>query len=219
MVRRYGRRFLLGIVALGLAGLAPTGWIYATKGPSYSVAEAPSRDVAIVFGASVLAPGAPSPYLEGRLHTALELYQAGKVKVILVSGDNATRYYDEPTTMRNWLIERGVPDADVVGDFAGFDTYDTCVRAKQIFGVTSATLVTQSYHVPRALATCAAVGVEAIGVGDTSVRSSQRASVWYWGMARELAAAWKMGVDLVSKRTPTLGNPEPGVREALACPR
>ncbi len=219
MIRRYGRRFLVVVVALGLVGLAPTGWIYATKGPSYSVTEAPSRDVAIVFGASVLAPGLPSPYLEGRLQTALELYQAGKVKVILVSGDNATKYYDEPTTMRNWLIEQGVPVADVVSDFAGFDTYDTCVRAKQIFGVTSATLVTQSYHLPRALATCFAVGVDAIGVGDESVKNSQRTSIWYWGVTREFAAAWKMGVDLLSRRSPTLGDPEPGVREALARPR
>ena len=86
--------------------------------------------------------------------------------MVLVSGDNMAPEYNEPDAMRGYLIDAGVPAEDVVADYAGFDTYDSCARAKRIFGVSELIMVTQSYHLPRAVATCRALGVDATGVGD-----------------------------------------------------
>ncbi|WP_245630459.1 SanA/YdcF family protein [Granulicoccus phenolivorans] len=217
--RRTGRRLavaaaaLLGISALVIGG--PTAFVQGTTADKqYTVASAPTRPVALVLGAEIYPSGRPSPFLEGRLQTALELYQAGKVRVILVSGDNSTQSYNEPDGMRNWLIRRGVPASKVVADYAGFDTYASCVRAKEIFGVNALTVVSQQYHVPRALATCRAVGIDAIGVGDTSVRPDSR--TWQWGEFREVGANIKMAIDVLTQRRPTLGPRETSVDEALA---
>lgn len=194
--------------------LAPTlGTMMGGVGRTYDVQTVPPRPVALVFGAAVQPDGIPSPYLQARLDIAADLYRSGKVKVILVSGDNGTQYYDEPTAMRAYLVRQGVPERKVVMDFAGFDTYDSCVRAKRIFGVDSLIAVTQSYHLPRVLTTCRLVGVDTIGVGDGS---QDRDRTWWYGNAREVAANWKMVVDVVGRRQPTLGTPETGVKDALS---
>ncbi len=101
----------------------------------------------------------------------------------------------------------------MVADYAGFDTYDSCVRAKQIFGVDRLTLVTQGYHIPRAVTTCRLVGVDAQGVGDYSVRTY--GSTWRSGQVRELFANFKMMWDVATRRTPILGSKETSVTEAL----
>ena len=111
--------------------------------------------MAIVLGASVWAPGEPSPWLKYRLETAAGLYQSGRVDAILVSGDNSRIDYDEPTAMRDYLVGLGIPSEAIALDYAGFDTYDTCVRAHKIFGVDEALLVSQDFHVSRAVAVCA----------------------------------------------------------------
>ena len=90
---------------------------------------------------------------------------------------NGTRFYNETDGMRDYLIEKGVPAAKVVGDYAGFDTYDSCVRARRIFGVSRAIVVTQTYHLPRALATCRAIGLDAWGVGDETVKTKDIAEI------------------------------------------
>ncbi len=123
------------------------------------------------------------------------------MKAILVSGDNGTRFYNETDGMRDYLIEKGVPAAKVVGDYAGFDTYDSCVRAKKVFGVSKAIVVSQTYHLPRALATCRAIGIEAWGVGDESVKTNQQ--MWSYGTFREFGANLKMVWDVLSQRQPT----------------
>ena len=119
--------------------------------------------VAIVFGAGIRADGRLSPMLADRMDTAIALYNAGKVRKLLVSGDNRFVDYDEPGRMYDYAVARGVPAADVVRDYAGRRTYDTCYRAKAIFGVERALLVTQRFHLPRAIFTCRNLGVDGIG--------------------------------------------------------
>lgn len=211
------RRAALGLAALLALGLAPTAVVHlmALGHQHDSVAEAPTRDVVLVLGAGVRPDGQPSAFLRGRLDVAADLVQAGKATVILVSGDNGEKYYNEPKAMKRYLVEqRGIPAKKVVEDFAGFDTYDSCVRAKQIFGVTSLTLVTQDYHLPRAVATCRMVGVDTEGVGDQTAKVISPRT-WRYGLVREWPAAWKTAFDVISRRTPTLGQPESGVRDAL----
>ena len=168
--------------------------------------------VAIVFGAG-LEDGRPSPYLVSRLQVALDLYEAGRVRVILVSGDNLRPPYNEPQAMEDWLISRGVPAERIVQDFAGEDTYTTCVRARQIFGIESAILISQTYHLPRAVTACRLVGVDVVGVGDDTVKPY--ADQWRSYVLREIPAIVKMVWDVVTKRVPILGPYETSVDDAL----
>jgi vancomycin permeability regulator SanA len=212
------RRIWTAIGALAvLAGLAiagPTGYsLAAADGRVGSVTGIPKKPVAIVFGAAVYASGEPLPYLKARLDLAYDLYAAKKVEAILVSGDNRRADYNEPDAMRAYLIDRGVPAAKIVADYAGFDTYDTCVRAHRIFGVTEAILTSQSYHLPRAIATCRATGVDAWGVGDTAVVSYT--GEWWQDSLREWPANIKMASDLITRPDPVLGQPESSLTEAL----
>ncbi len=207
---------LFTVLALVLsAGLVAKVYVDSTAGGHlYSdAASVPETPVALVLGAAVNADGSPSAFLKARLDLAHELYAAGKVTVILVSGDNGTSHYNEPDIMRTYLIAAGVPAKRIVADYAGFDTYDSCVRAKRIFGVDRLTVVTQSYHLMRAVATCRAVGVDAEGVGDDSV--SVYSQEWTLGQARELLANYKMAYDILTDRQPVLGARETSVDEAL----
>ncbi|MGW7361178.1 SanA/YdcF family protein [Streptomyces sp. NPDC054802] len=194
-------------------GLAPATWLHAVADSRVrTVADAPARDVAVVFGAG-LWEGRPSPYLAHRLDTAAELYRTGRAKVVLVTGDNSRVEYDEPDAMRTYLTERGVPDERIVSDYAGFDTWDSCVRAKKIFGVERALLVSQGFHIRRAVALCRSAGVESYGVGVAEPHDA----TWYYGGVREMFAAGKASLDAVFRPDPRfLGDREPSVREALA---
>ncbi len=107
--------------------------------------------VAIVLGASVLRDGTPSDILRDRLETAFELYQRDEVSVFLLSGDNGQDDYNEVNAMKKYLLDKQIPPEKIFLDHAGFDTYDSLYRAKHIFGVTSAHVVTQKYHLNRAL--------------------------------------------------------------------
>jgi vancomycin permeability regulator SanA len=208
-------RIAVAVCVAGVLGFSPTLYAWgSTLGRTYTSATVPVRDVALVFGAEVLPNKTPSDFLKARLDIAYDLWKAGKVKVILVSGDNGDVHYNEPDAMRRYLIGRGVPDAKVVADYAGFDTYDSCVRAVRIFGVTSATLVTQSYHMPRALATCRTIGLDAVGVGDETVKSAAP-DVWRNGALREIPAGIKMAYDLISRRQPILGDRQTAIDTAL----
>jgi vancomycin permeability regulator SanA len=179
----------------------------------FSIGSVPPHDVAIVFGAGVEPDHQPTPFLESRLLTAVQLYKTGKVKVLLVSGDNRTMHYDEPTAMHDYLIKRGVPDKAIVLDYAGRDTYDTCYRAKVIFGITSAILVTHGYHMPRALMTCNALDITSVGVAAD--REGFGYSKNY--LAREVLSINKAAVQLVIHAKPgVLGSKENGVATALA---
>ncbi|WP_053717131.1 SanA/YdcF family protein [Saccharothrix sp. NRRL B-16348] len=206
------------LVAVGLlAVLAATPWVWVqTSSAAYrhDAADVPDAPVALVLGAGLTRAGTPTPFLAGRLDVAADLYRRGKVEVLLVSGDNSRTEYDEPTAMRTYLIGRGVPADDVVADYAGLDTWDSCTRAKRIFGVERLTVVTQEFHLPRAVALCRSAGIEAFGVGhDTSDRVSTTA----YGHFREVFAAGKAMWDgVVTKPDPRfLGPRETGVTSAL----
>jgi len=128
------------------------------------VADVPHAQVAIVPGALVKPNGEMSAMLADRVRQAAKLWHAGKVRQVLVSGDHHSWGYDEPDTMRKALVAMGVPPRDVFEDHAGFDTWATMVRARGIFGVRSAVVVTQGFHMPRALYLADAVGIDATGL-------------------------------------------------------
>ena len=128
------------------------------------MADLPSASVVIVPGASVLSSGKPSSILADRLLTAIDLYRAGKVKKFLLSGDHGQVNYNEVEAMGQFLLDQGIPADDIVLDHAGFDTYDTMVRAREVFRVTSAVVVTQEFHLPRAIYLGRAVGLEITGI-------------------------------------------------------
>ncbi|MGJ6979598.1 SanA/YdcF family protein [Aestuariimicrobium soli] len=207
----------VGLTAIAVIALAPAAVVQvAAAGHQHNdVATAPANDVVLVLGAGVRPDGQPSAFLRARLDVAADLVRAGKARVILVSGDNRAQNYNEPKAMKRYLVEqRGIPAGKVVEDFAGFDTYDSCVRAKRIFGVEKLTLVTQDFHLPRAVATCRLVGVDTEGVGDQTAKVISPGT-WRYGVVRELPAAWKTLYDVVSRRTPTLGSPESSVKDAI----
>ena len=132
-----------------------------------TIEEVPNEDprrVAIVYGAAAYKNGKLSDALYDRVFTGVKLYKSRKVKKLLMSGDNSRKGYDEPTAMRNKAIELGVPEEDIIADFAGRRTYDTCHRAVNIFEVKKAIHVTQEFHLPRAIYLCENMGVESIGL-------------------------------------------------------
>ena len=211
---RAGRRRLVqAVMGACVLALLPATWLFvSTAGRLGTTADAPRTEVAVVFGAGLWA-GEPSPYLAHRLDAAAELYGEGRVEVVLVTGDNSREDYDEPDAMRAYLTRHGVPDARIVSDYAGFDTWDSCVRAKKIFGVDKAVLISQGFHIRRAVALCEAAGVESYGVGV----DAKHDATWYYGGAREVLAAGKAALDAVFEPDPRfLGPREPGVRRALA---
>ncbi|MFJ9408196.1 vancomycin high temperature exclusion protein [Streptomyces sp. NPDC101393] len=210
--RRGWRRAYQAVIVLTVLALAPATWMNATAGPRVrTVADAPGAPVAVVFGAG-LWNGGPSPYLAHRLDTAAELYTRGTVRAILVSGDNSRHDYDEPDAMRGYLLHHGVPARKIVSDYAGFDTWDSCSRAHRIFGVDRAVLVSQSFHIRRALALCAAAGVESYGVGAPEPHDV----TWAYGGVREIFAAGKAAADALLRPDPHfLGPREKGLARAL----
>ncbi|MEU8242834.1 ElyC/SanA/YdcF family protein [Actinoplanes missouriensis] len=221
MLKNLWIRRLVTTAALGgiLAVAVTAGCLHWVRseaaGHVYRVDTVPSAPVALVLGAQVHPGGQPSAFLEARLEIARQLYAAGTVKAILVSGDHANWDYDEPGAMMVWLVSHGVPVSRVVLDHAGFDTYDSCARARRIFGVGRAIVVTQSFHIERAVALCRALGVDATGVGDETVRSDRR--LWLRGEIREEFAAVKAAADVLSRRDPILlGRHETGVDAATS---
>jgi vancomycin permeability regulator SanA len=166
------------------------------------------RAVVIVPGAGLRPDGGPSVYLERRLTVARDLYRAGTVQEILVSGDASTPYHDEPSSMLHWLVGQGVPADAVVRDGGGLDTHDTCVRAHDVYGVDRAVVVTQDYHLRRLLFSCEAAGIDAVGIGvsSTSVTPVQ-AVVW---RLREVPASWKAFLDATVRRPPVITGPFAG---------
>ncbi|MFF4346564.1 vancomycin high temperature exclusion protein [Streptomyces sp. NPDC001530] len=207
------RRAVQGLMLLCVLALLPATWMYVVTGDRLrTTADAPRTEVAVVFGAG-LWDGEPSPYLAHRLDAAAKLYRAGRIKVVLVTGDNSREDYDEPDAMRAYLTKRGVPDGRIVSDYADFDTWDSCVRAKKIFGVDRAVLISQGFHIRRAVALCQAAGVSSYGIGV----DAKHDATWYYGGTREIFAAGKAALDAVFKPDPRfLGPKEPGVARALA---
>jgi SanA protein len=201
--------FVLLILVLFAAGF--TAWTLTGRyqGLLYTVDElhsVPKHPVAIVFGAGYWSNGVLSDVLRDRLDAAIELYRAGKVQVLLLSGDNRVEDYNEPAKMEEYALMQGLPKENLILDYAGRRTYDTCYRARDIFMVSEAILVTQRYHLPRALMTCGRLELDVAGyVAD---RTSYVHIRWYW--TREIPALWRTWWDLtVAHPTPILGDPLP----------
>lgn len=188
-MRRRWRWLVGGVVLLVVLVVAgPNIWVARTSEDHvYTAEDAPHRSVAIVLGAGLDAEGEPTPFLAARLDIARDL--------------------------ADHLVDAGVPRERVVRDFAGRDTYDTCVRARRIFEVPDAVIVSQGYHVPRAVAVCRAVGLATVGVGDETMR--RYSGPWRSGQQREYLANVKAALDVVTGRDPVLGPVEPGITEAL----
>ena len=184
----------------------------------YTIQTVPSQPVAIVFGAGLTRSGNPSAVLRDRVETAAALYEAGKVEKLLMSGDNRFVNYNEPAAMQQYAMELGVPAEDIVLDFAGRRTYDTCYRARHIFGVREAVLVTQTFHMPRAVFTCSNLGVESAGIAS-DVRRYGRRSLAYWTVREVAATSVALWEVFVTRPLPVLGKPEPIFQNASATPQ
>lgn len=206
-------RLLLGVGvalivgALGLGALAFAQVRGASTGRIVDLAQAPERGVAIVFGTAV-----GSTLLRDRVETAAALYRAGKVRHLLLSGDNRFRSYDEPNAMRKLALELGVPAGAIVLDYAGRRTYDSCARARDIFRVgdgehaahaaRGTILVTQRFHLFRAVYLCRALGLDDV-IGVAADRRDYRAGTWL--TSREVLANVRAWLDVHVRRPPVVG--------------
>ena len=211
---RRRRVALIAASAVLAVASAPWAWtVIAAQGHVHSPADAPSADVAIVLGTEVTVDGVPSPRLAGRLETAAGLVKNGNAKVVLVSGDSHGGSGDEPTAMAAYLTKLGVDPAHIVSDPYGLDTYDTCIRARDVYGVTKALVVTQSYHVSRAVTLCRHLGMDAEGV---VARCHCPATLLVSKSVRDYLADGKAVWDVARRRPPAVTSPpDPAVSEAL----
>jgi SanA protein len=204
------RRPRVSRAALSAAGLLialvvlANAYVFSAAGESTGdIADVPRAQVVIVPGALVEPSGRMSAMLADRVRQAAALWHAGKVGRVLVSGDHHSWAYDEPDTMRKALVRMGVQPSDIFEDHAGFDTWATMVRARSIFGVDSAVVVTQGFHMPRALFLADAAGIEATGL---------TADLHQWGYQgrkseiREVLSRVKAIAD-VSLDTPAMAGP------------
>ena len=163
------------------------------------IAHAP---VAIVFGAGVYPDGRLSIMLADRVQTAVDLYQQGKVDKLLMTGDNSIPTYNEPRHMADYAIARGAPESAIAFDYAGRRTYASCWRAKHIFGLDQVVLVTQRFHLPRALYLCQSLGLDAVGV-PADRRDYRLANSYY--TLREIPARIKAWLDIHILHPPVIG--------------
>jgi SanA protein len=163
----------------------------------FTIEDAPTNyQVAIVFGAGLHWDGSPTPVLRDRVKTAVQLYEDGKVEKLLFSGDNRFEDYNEPGAMFDYAIQLGVPADDIVLDYAGRRTYDTCYRAKAIFKLDKALLITQKFHLPRAIFLCQQMGIESSGV-EADLREYSDYSLRYWNFREifaTISAIWDVWV-------------------------
>lgn len=188
---------------------------WAARDRIYTLQTVPERPVAIIFGAWVTTSGHPSAMLADRVKMGAALYHAGKVQYLLLTGDNHVDSYNEPEAMRRYALSLGVPDDALVLDYAGFRTYDSCYRARDVFKVSEAILVTQAFHLDRALLTCKGLGIDAVGVSADVMRPTG----YYWrsllvSELREYPSTALSVLDLLRGKKPYyLGDPLPIVAE------
>jgi vancomycin permeability regulator SanA len=200
---------VLGAGALGV-GAALGASIAVVRGAAaghlYPLDQVPSAPVALVLGAQVYPSGMPSRFLRARLDLALLLLQRGTVDRLLLTGDAQAPEYDEPAAMRAHLLGAGAPDGRLVLDPWGLDTYDSCVRARDVYGVERVVVVTQAYHLPRAVGTARLLGLDAVGVGDRTVRQREEGDglnePWIRGWVRDQVACVKTVWDVGTRRRP-----------------
>src|SRR5512136_2107527 len=171
-MRKFLKRLFITLLLLGAIStailIAFNVWLHAAYAQRIyaSITDLPRGEqprVAIVFGAGLTRSGEPTAALYDRVATAVDLYRRGLVSKLLLTGDNRVVTYNEPEAMRRTAMKLGVPDEDLVLDYAGRRTYDSCYRAREIFGVKRAVLVTQGFHLDRAIYLCDAFGIDSLG--------------------------------------------------------
>ena len=201
-------RLIFYLSAVLIAGVVALRWWtdHHYRGRIYTLEAVPPQPVAIVFGAGVWPDGRLSDILADRVQTAVELYHAGKVRKLLMTGDNRFVYYNEPKHMRDYATAQGVPTEDIVLDYAGRRTYDSCYRALHIFGVKEAILVTQAYHLDRALFTADRLGLDVVGVGADRRSYIYLRSYWLRELLATPVAWWEV---LITHPKPILGEKLP----------
>ncbi len=192
-IKKHWGKLLMFLILLSLfIFFLPSLIIGRFKNQIVSIEELEEHRVGIVFGAGVLKSGRPSDVLMDRLKIAEQLYKEGKIEKILVSGDNRVEHYNEPDVMKNYLVSFGIPQEDISEDFAGRRTFDTCIRANEIWGIEKAVLVSQEYHLYRAIFTCESLGIESVGVSATL----QPYVLDEYYVSREKLAIYKAVIDL-----------------------
>ncbi len=180
-------------VALGILSVLPRiGFHLAARGATRAIEDVPVRPVALVLGAGLRYDGSPSDVLQSRVETAVDLYKAGKVRKLIMSGDNSLTDHDEVSAMKSSAIALGVAPNDVLLDYAGFRTLDSCVRLRKVFGQSEATVVSQGFHLPRAIHLCRWAGITTNGVEAPDPRTKARRTV---SGVREIAASFQALVD------------------------
>jgi len=198
--------YLLLLTILILIGAPRVIMVHQAGKQIYSVDDVSPARVAVVFGAGLTSSGGPTTVLKDRVETAVLLYQSGKVEKVLMSGDNRFINYNEPGAMKAYAQELGMPEEDIVLDFAGRRTYDTCYRAKEIFQLDKVILVTQNFHLSRALFTCNTLGLKSVGV-SADLRTYREEG--YWNI-REIPACLVALIQVqITKPEPVLGDQEP----------
>ena len=159
----------------------------------------PKNKVGLVLGTTKLLKGGwINAYFTYRINAVVELYNAKKIDFVLVSGDNGSENYDEPTDFKNSLIEKGIPENKIFLDYAGFRTLDSVVRAKEVFGLTKITIISQKFHNQRAIYLAEKNGIEAIGYNATDIRGRYGLKV----KLREYLARVKVFVDILFRVKP-----------------
>jgi len=209
---RPARPFMLRVIALLVPAFltvvvyANTTAVWASRGRLFDdPATLPKTRAALVFGTTSRVQGRENLYFRYRIDAAYEVWEAGKVDVIIVSGDNRTRFYNEPRDMRQALIERGVPNDRIVSDFAGLRTLDSVVRAKEIFGADPVLFISQRFQNERAIYLAKANGIEAYGYNARNVGTQ----AGFKTHVREVGARVKMWLDVrfLNTRPRHLGDP------------
>lgn len=171
---------------------------YAREFVYSSSKDIPRNKVGLVLGTSKFAyNGGINPYFRYRMETAYELYHSGKIEHVIVSGDNHVRGYNEPQQMRDYLIDLGVNSNDITMDYAGFRTFDSMIRVKEVFGQNQVTVISQQFHNERAIYLARKNGIDAIAMNAKTPWYSPRMRL------REYLAKCKAVLDVyVLKTTP-----------------
>lgn len=201
MKKKYYKIFGLLIVVLLLIILLCNYVVSNTaEGKTFFNSDEISKNrVGLVLGTSKkLIGGLPNPYYTFRIQATIKLYKARKIEFVLVSGDNGTRYYNEPNTIKKDLIAKGIPADRIFLDFAGFRTLDSMVRAKEVFGLDSVTVISQKFHNQRAIYLAEKKGLTAIGFNAKGISGKQGLKV----QLREYLARVKVFIDLLFNTQP-----------------
>ena len=185
--------FLIGVLLCAVVAYANVTAIWASRGRLFDdVSAVPQTKVGLVFGTTDRVNGNENPYFRYRIDAAVRVWKEGKLKTLIVSGDNRSRYYNEPEKMKQDLVERGIPANRIVCDYAGLRTFDSVVRAKEIFGVNSILFISQRFQNERAIYLAKANGMHACGFNAQDVESHEGMKT----KIREVGARVKMWLDV-----------------------